>query len=603
MQVTDRKTDLFTMLILRRRFEGIIREMAAVLARSGRSGILNTALDFSCSIVDRKMQSIASPVGLPVHVGSIHLIPQAVVRKFGDDVGPGDCFANNSGYHGNTHCADLTLCVPVFFDGKLAFYSIARAHLSDMGFPTPDTYSPLSKDYYQEGLQLPCIRIQRDFRDIPEVLDICKANIRAPEQFFGDYQAIVASVRTGEQRIQELVASYGVETVEDFLEDYQTYAETMAVNKIRALPGGRVSQETFYDSELDLYPDGIPVRAVLTVDPEAAIVEIDLTDNIDNVPLGINMNESTILACCVNAVLNVLGPEVPRSTGAFRRIKIVMREGSAIGLPKFPAATCAATTNLCHVLPEHIQSMFTRLRPDLGTAFATIGNPASCPGVSGTDSRHGDRPFVNQIMLGYWGGPALPGHDGWLTFGSGTTQGMLWQSSVELVEQQQPILVERLEISPDSGGAGEWEGGPGAHCIFQVRNDAVGFAVNAGGTQFPPGGAGGGLAAAPTRTWRIGTDGRRTEMPISFGETLQPGERLETHGCGGGGFGPPLRRDPALVAHRAREGWISEARAHDVYGVVLAGGSDALTVDVAATEARRASMSAATTSNSDGAQL
>ena len=30
------------------------------------------------------------------------------------------------------------------------------------------------------------MRIQRNYEDIPEVVDICKANIRAPEQFHGD---------------------------------------------------------------------------------------------------------------------------------------------------------------------------------------------------------------------------------------------------------------------------------------------------------------------------------------------------------------------------------------------------------------------------------
>ena len=159
--------DMFTMVVLRRRIEAIIREMTNALFRSGRSGVLNTAMDFSCSLTDAQFRSISVALGLPVHVGAIHLIPAAVVTKFGDDIAPGDCFVNNSGYLGNTHCADFTLCSPVFHRGKLVFFSVARAHFGDMGFPSPTTYNPRARDVYEEGLMLPCVRIQRGNVDVP----------------------------------------------------------------------------------------------------------------------------------------------------------------------------------------------------------------------------------------------------------------------------------------------------------------------------------------------------------------------------------------------------------------------------------------------------
>jgi N-methylhydantoinase B len=124
--------DMFTMVVLRRRFEAIIGDMVNALFKSGRSGVLNTAKDFTCSVVDSKLQTVSAAVGgLPVHASAIDLIPRAIKEKFGDDLYPGDCFANNSGYHGNTHCGDFTLCAPVFFDGKVIFYAIARDRLPD----------------------------------------------------------------------------------------------------------------------------------------------------------------------------------------------------------------------------------------------------------------------------------------------------------------------------------------------------------------------------------------------------------------------------------------------------------------------------------------
>lgn len=581
--------DMFTMVILRRKFEALIGDMVNALFRSGRSGVLNTAMDFTCGITDSKLQTISTAVGLPVHASAIDLIPRAVIQKFGDKVKPGDCFANNSGYHGNTHCGDFTLCVPVFFAGKLVFYAIARAHLADIGFPTPTTYGPTARDVYEEGLIFPCVRIQKDGRDVEEIIDLCKANIRAPEQFYGDYLACLAAVRTGERGVQAICERYGIDVVQAFLDQYQRYAEDMAIAAIRELPAGRVEKEARHDSMLDDYPDGIPVRAILTVDPEAAIVEVDLRHNIDNIPLGINLTESTTTASCRNAVLNALGADVPRCTGAYKRIRILMREGAAVGIPRFPAATSSATTNLAQVLAPLVQSMFAELA-DRGSAFSTVGNPASCAVVSGNDRRHGGRAFANQIIMGYWGGAALKGHDGWLTYGGSGSAGVLWQSSVEVVEQQQPILVERLELGVDSGGAGRWEGSPGAHCIFRVRDDPVRFTANSGGRDHPPAGVLGGAPGGRNGTWKIDRAGVRTELPNFLDITLQPGEALESQACGAGGYGDPLSRDPERVAERVREGWISADKALSAYGVVLRTVDGRVTIDVDATTARRRQM-------------
>lgn len=586
--------DMFTMVVLRRRIEAVIRDMINTLFRTGRSGVLNTAMDFSCSVTDSDFQTVSTALGLPVHVGAIDLIPKAIAAKFGTDMSPGDCFANNSGYHGNTHCGDFTLCAPVFFEGEIIFYAIARAHLGDIGFPTPTTYGPLSRDVYEEGLKLPCIRIQRDNADIPEVVDICKANIRAPEQFYGDYLATLAAVRTGEIGMQKICAQYGVDTVRRFLGQFQTYAETMAIAAIRKLPAGRVTREERYDSETDLHPDGIPVRATVEVDPQAGLITVDLTDNVDNLPLGINLTEATMRATCLTAVLTVLGPDVPRSTGAYSRIRILSREGAAIGRPKFPAATSCATTNLTQLLGPLVRSAFAELQKGLGSACGTLGMPASCPVVSGTDPRRGGERFVNQIIMGYWGGPGLQGHDGWFTHGGSGSMGQLWQSSVEVVEQQQPVLVERLEIGVDSGGAGEFCGAPGAVCIFRSRTDGIRYTGNAAGHDFPPFGVAGGTSGGANDVLWAGRNGDRHRLPNSFDVVLDDGEKLISHASGGGGYGDPLDRDPDLVARDAQEGWISLDRAEKVFGVVLHRQGLACTADRAATDRLRQQMRART---------
>jgi N-methylhydantoinase B len=561
-------TDRFLMVVLRRRFEAIIREMINALFKSGRSGVLNTAMDFSCSLTDAKFQSVSVALGLPVHVGAIDLIPRAVAAKHGDTIAEGDCFVNNESYLGNTHCADFTLCVPIYASGKLRFYAIARAHFADMGFPVPSTYHVTAQDCFQEGLSLPCVRIQRDFRDVDEVIDICRYNIRAPEQFYGDYLACLAAVRTGEKRLKELCERYGAEVVEEFVESFQDYAERMTIDAISKLPKGRVERTIRYDSDLPQYPDGIPVTAILDVDPEQGVVTFDLTKNVDNVPLGINLSESTTLASCRMGTLNVLGREIPRCTGAFRRVNVVMREGAIIGKPRHPAATSAATSNVCSAFASHVQALFAELSDGLGSAYGSIGLPGSAPVISGLDPRYGNKPFVNQIIMGYWGGPGVANCDGWLTYGSACSQGMLWQSSVEISEQQQPIIVEQIALRPDSGGAGRFEGGPGILASFLAHVTPVRLVINSAAHDHPPPGVRGGESGAPTRIWKEDANGRRTDLGISVDVTLQPGERLISEGCGGGGYGSPAERDKAAVRERVIEGWLTPGHAERAYGFV-----------------------------------
>ena len=58
---------------------------------------------------------------------------------------------------------------------------------------------------------------------------------------------------------------------------------------------------------------------------------------------------------------------------------------------------------------------------------------------------------------------------------------------------------------------------------------------------------------------------------------------------GGGGYGDPLLREPAKVAHDVAEFLVSETSARGIYGVVLSG----VEVNETATAARRAEIRAA----------
>src|SRR6478735_1202313 len=102
--------------ILSSRMESIARKMQNTLFRTARSGVLNTAHDFSCVVLTADCRLLASAESLPIHTLIGPDIMCQTVRKYHPVLKAGDCFLHNSPYEGNSHAADHCLIVPVVDD-------------------------------------------------------------------------------------------------------------------------------------------------------------------------------------------------------------------------------------------------------------------------------------------------------------------------------------------------------------------------------------------------------------------------------------------------------------------------------------------------------
>jgi N-methylhydantoinase B len=207
--------------------------------------------------------------------------------------------------------------------------------------------------------------------------------------------------------------------------------------------------------------------------------------------------------------------------------------------------------------------------------------------ISGTDPRHGDEPFVNQIFLACTGGAGTPISDGFLSIIHAGNAGMCRHDSIEVDELHHPLFVSHRYLVPDTEGPGRYRGAASGYTEFgPVDGCTMQVLYTSDGTINPARGARGGLPGSRARAQKRALDGSLTELPGCHGVTLQPGERITSYSAGGGGYGPPIERDPLKVKHDLDEGWITRARAEEVYGVVIADGE----VDLAATQARRATL-------------
>lgn len=578
------------MAVLSSRINSIARQMTYTLQKSARSSVMSAARDLSTAICDAGGDVIALPNGFPVHVANMSLTAKWVMALQGSDLRRGDAILNNSPYHGNTHMADHTIVVPVFFEDELMFHCCCRGHQADIGNSIPTTYHATARDIYEEGaLCFPCVRVQRDYRDIDDIIRMAKSRIRVPEVWYGDYLAALGAARIGEQALQEVVRKYGRELVKAFCRQWQEYGKTRMIEEIRKWPPGTCYGESKHDPIPGLLPGGVRVRVKVTVQPDAGRVIVDFTENEDSVPCGLNLCEATVTSAGRTGVMNRMPGDIPLCEGAMSRIEVLMRAGSVVGKAKLPYSSSLATTNVADRAVLAVQVALNQLTDRMGMAEGALSQPPSVSVISGYDSRR-DRHYVTQLIMGHTGGMGVNGHDGYVHYAI-SNGGMMERNSIEIIEQKYPILFLNEEIMRDSSGAGKFDGGPATRVEMTCRQDPVTFIYVCDGKENPPRGAAGGQPGQAARALQFHRDdpgGTLLELPMFHRIDLHPGEVLVSEISSGGGYGDPLDRDPEGVLHRAREGWISGEKARGVYGVVLIPGPDVYAVDIAATaELRR----------------
>lgn len=584
--------DPVLLAVLSNRMDAIVREMTNTLLRAARSAVIAMSRDFSCCLVTGEGDLLATAEAAPVHVFGAHLQARSMVDLH-PDLSEGDAFLHNDPYLGNTHPADHTILVPVFCAGMHLFTAVAKAHQADIGNSIPTTYHASAKDIYEEGaLIFPCVRVQRDFRNVEDIMRMCRKRIRVPDQWYGDYLAAIGAARIGERRLKALVEQYGVETLRAFIHAWFDYSERRIVQEIRRLPPGRLENHARHDPIPGVIPDGIPLKVVLEIDPASAYIDIDLRDNPDCLPCGLNESEACAINNVMTGVFNCLEPDIPHNAGTFRRIRVHLRENCVVGIPRFPHSCSVATTNVGDRLVNATQAAFAGIGEGWGLAEGNPSLTSGCAVVSGEDARHGNRAFINQMFLMGGGGPASPVSDGWINLLIPVGAGLLYRDSVELDEQKYPVLVKSLRLMPDSGGPGRHRGAPGTEVVYGPRARPIRVVSAPDAWQTPPRGVRGGHDGTCSQDHILRPDGGETKVEGFINVELQPGEFIRGRDCGGGGYGSPLERDLQRVLHDVQERWVSAGQAESVYGVVLTRDArgEVNGVDVPASEARRSAL-------------
>jgi N-methylhydantoinase B len=555
--------DPITFSVLLSRFSSIAEEMTLTLEFTAWTSILALARDYSCAIYDYQSRQIAMFDALPIHTTSMSLVLDEIARTFEGDVNDGDIILCNAPYRGNTHVGDLVTATPVFVEGRHLFWAVTKGHQMDVGAAVPSSLTASARNIWQEGIQIPPVKIYDRGVIRHDVIDIYLSNVRYPKLQRGDLLAQLGSIGTGKQRLIELATEYGIDETLRYVDAMIDYADRRTGEAIRNFPNGTYTGQSWVDTD-GVEATDIPIKVKVTVNDED--VHIDFSGSGPQAIGGANGTLATSKAAPVIPFLYYLDQDIPHNEGCFRHFEVELEEGS-ICLAKHPASTSLATIVPSDAMHEAVNRALVNAIPSRVMAGSARG--ANLPNFSGVDSRTGES-WAAMFFNNGGGAGATSQNDGWPIIATLGAMGGLKSISCEQLELLYPLFVEEMEIEPDSMGFGRHNGGPGIRFAVRPTAGPVECITFGDGSSNPPHGVLGGKPGIGGGHYaeNILTGIKRFVSSTGF-YIVNEDERRVGVSSGGGGYGPPWEREVELVRRDVRDGFVSREVAERIFGVVM----------------------------------
>ena len=570
------KFDPFLREVIKYAFDAIADNMALTLMRTSHSGIVRDSLDFSTALSDATGQTIAQGVCTPMHLGCFQDALKNVINSFKEKIYQDDVFIFNDPFAAaGQHLPDIYITSPVFHNSRIVAWATALAHHSDVGGIVAGSNALGAHEIFQEGLRLPVVKFLE--RGVPNqaLWDVITLNVRTPEKVLGDLQAQIAACKSCEKELGDLFDRYGVETVLEYADHLQDYAEELTKSEIRKVPNGIYSFTDHIDG-LGKDPQPVVLNVKVTVEDEAVIVDWEGTSK--QVPGGINPSFPFTKSCAYAALRSILDADIPNCEGFSRPITVKAPLGSLLN-PKFPAP-CGARGITGYRMIDCLFGALSSAVPDNVTADTTGGS--TLPTISGYIN--GKAYVFCETFMGTWGGTSKhDGQEGVPHMGANQSN-----VSVEMIEQDYPIRINQYGLVSDTGGAGQYRGGLALMREYESLHDGALLNVRSDKRDFPPHGLFSGKNGKPSKNI-LNPDSKHKILPVLMTEveTLNRGDVFRHIMAGGGGYGDPLKRTPELVLKDVIEEKVTIAGAREDYGVVIIKKAEEFIIDSIATKKLR----------------
>ena len=534
---TPRQFDAVELELLWRRLISLVDEAAAALVRTSFSTLVRESYDFSCIVTDAAGQSLVQATeSIPSFIGTLPETVKHFLKFFPPEtLNPGDVLITNDIWLGTGHLPDITVAKPIFRHGKLVAFSASTAHAPDIG---GKIRSPEPREVFEEGLQIPPLKLMRAGEADETLVAILRKNVRTPEQTMGDLWAQVVALDLMEERLHILMEQAGLDDLAALAAEIHARCEVAMRSAIAALPDGTYSSELQTDGLMD---KPVTLKLSLTIEGDRIIADYTGTDA--QVDRAINCALCYTYAMTMYGIKVCTSPNLPNNEGAWRSISIIAPEGCIVN-PMFPASG-GSRMLIGHYLPMLVFGCLGQIVPE--RVMAACGSPMWGMNQSGVNAQ--GKPYANMFFYNGGMGANMRG-DGisCLSWPSNVSS-----TAIEITEHIAPLRVHYKRLRPDSGGPGRHRGGLGQEIALESRSEtpiAVSFLAER--TISPAFGIEGGKAGAPG-VLRI--NGDKVDPKKQY--VLLRGDTVILATPGGGGHGDPEQRDKLVRENDIRAGYTS----------------------------------------------
>ncbi len=555
--------DPVTLAVIQNGLDQVCNEMDLAFVRSAFSPVISEGMDRSDGIYDAVDGALIAQgeLGLPVFVGTMQFSTQAVIERvkthYDGHVDPGDVFIVNDPYLGGTHLMDVRFVKPFFYRGQLFAWLANTGHWPDIGGMVPGGFSASATEVEQEGLRLPPIKFFKKGVMDREILAILMSNMRIADQRIGDIKAQAAALDTGEKRLTALIDRYGEDTVKSAIGELRARSARQMRAKIATIPDGVYEGASVVDS------DGVvdqPLHIRMKITKAGERLTFDMGGSSPPCRGPMNSVIATTKSAIYLAIKHVF-PDVPINAGTFEPLDIVEPEGTFL-YAKYPRPVSGCAAEVSQRIAEAVFAALTKAIPD--RLFAAPAGTSGNLGVGGFDPAR-NRHYIMYLFTGGGYGGSYEG-DG-LSNGCSTI-GISKMPPVEVLEQYYPVLFEEFALAEGSGGAGEHRGGFGIRYAIKIRRGEARVSMVMDHGRVGPQGALGGRDGG-VNTVLVEQGGKTYRPPhLSKDQDIEvgPGDVVRVSTPGGGGYGDPARRSPALVERDLRRGYYTPEQARTLFG-------------------------------------
>ncbi|MCL2392164.1 MAG: hydantoinase B/oxoprolinase family protein [Oscillospiraceae bacterium] len=551
-------------------------EMFYTWGRTSQSTIIYEVLDYACGLTDAEGNLIGQANGATMFLGAITFSAKAALRKFGkENIKPGDMFLTNDPFTGSgTHLCDVAAVLPIFHENELVAFAVNKGHWNEIGGKNLGSWSTDATEIFQEGLQLPDVRIYDCGVFNESVRDIIAANSRTPEMTLGDLYAQTAALRIAESRVIELLGKYGRDQVVESIEHILESGRKLALIELSRMPKGEFFAEDVLDTNANGVAD-IPIKVKVTITDDS--MEFDFTGTGDAVFAPINCSIYGTYSGARIIYHALVSPHTPANDGFYSPLKVIAPEGCLFNASSPYPVSC--DWEPIQILTDVVKKALASAMPDrvpAGHFLSIIGTI-----IGGIDDKS-KNPFVLvEPQAGGWGaGHNKDGERGLVAICDGET----FIIPVEVCEYRYPVRVEQFAFNPKVG-AGEHIGGHGLIRDYRILNSNAALTTMASRHKHPPWGFAGGHDGSINDVQVHRSAGGYESRATWSNEPLAGGDLVRFISGGGGGYGNPHNRPADKVLDDWKNQYITATEALEYFGVVI--DEVAQTVDEVQTKLKR----------------